>query len=469
MHHEDIQTLVSELQAVLPGRFAGRVFQLSPYSLALDFGLRNLYLLLNVEPSRPRLYLVNRRVRDLEKQSIHPTAFAQTLRKSLSDVPLESILMDPSDRIVRFCFNANTLIAQLTGRSANLFLLDADNSIVQSLRPARGKGQQPGEVYQSPPRTERRVGEHERIQQGTFGSLSEALDQHHQRLEEREAFAAKARSVELSLNKQIAQQRKLQQNLNRDLDAHGDAEQHRRTGELLLANLTTASRNGGRVKLTDYYSAGEPVIELEIDEHQSLKDEAARYFARYSKAKRAREAITRRLKESEQELDQLRARAIKLETIVSQQDDKALDDLIGPKKSEKASKSKTRQATKLPGIRRYRSSDGFEVLVGRGARENDYLTFKVAGPHDVWLHAADYPGSHVVIRNPTRKEVPHRTIIEAAQLAARFSHAAADGKVDIHYTHRKFLTKPKGAAAGLVRMSSFRSLTVEPGENIERL
>ena len=108
--------------------------------------------------------------------------------------------------------------------------------------------------------------------------------------------------------------------------------------------------------------------------------------------------------------------------------------------------------------------------VGRGARDNDHLTFRVARPHDLWLHSADYPGSHVVIRNPVRgRDIPHRTIIEAAQLAAHFSHARANAKVDVHYTQRKFLSKPKGAAPGLVRMSSFRNIAVEPRESGERI
>src|SRR6185369_12216862 len=64
---------------------------------------------------------------------------------------------------------------------------------------------------------------------------------------------------------------------------------------------------------------------------------------------------------------------------------------------------------RVPGVRRYVSSDGYEVLVGRAAHDNDHLTFKIAQPNDLWLHAGDYPGSHVVIRNPTRKEIPHRT------------------------------------------------------------
>ena len=98
---------------------------------------------------------------------------------------------------------------------------------------------------------------------------------------------------------------------------------------------------------------------------------------------------------------------------------------------------------KIPGVRRYLSTDGYEILVGRAARDNDNLTFRVAQPNDLWMHAGDYPGSHVVVRNPTRKEIPQRTVIEAAQLAGRFSQASEDTKVVIHYTERKFLVETK--------------------------
>ena len=84
------------------------------------------------------------------------------------------------------------------------------------------------------------------------------------------------------------------------------------------------------------------------------------------------------------------------------------------------------------------------------------------------MHAADYPGSHVVVRNTSRKEIPHRTLIEAAQLAAYFSRAKKDPKVTVHYTQRKFLSKVKGGAPGLVRISRFKHLTVQPKEDLQR-
>jgi predicted ribosome quality control (RQC) complex YloA/Tae2 family protein len=115
------------------------------------------------------------------------------------------------------------------------------------------------------------------------------------------------------------------------------------------------------------------------------------------------------------------------------------------------------------------SADGFEILVGRTANDNDHLTFKIARPNDLWLHAGDYGGSHVVVRNATRKEVPQRTLIEAAQLAAYFSQAKKNPKADVHYTERKFVSKIKGAKPGLVRLQRFKNLTVAPKEAGTRL
>src|SRR5262249_9365865 len=117
---------------------------------------------------------------------------------------------------------------------------------------------------------------------------------------------------------------------------------------------------------------------------------------------------------------------------------------------------------RIRGARRYLSSDGFEILVGRTANDNDHLTFKIARPNELWLDAADYGGSHVVVRNSTRKEIPQRTLIEAAQLAAHFSQAKKSPKADVHYVERKFVVKIKGVKPGLVRLQRFKNITVAP-------
>ena len=482
MRQETIQAIVAELEATLMEHTVGRVFQLAPLSLAIDFGVRKAgYLFVSAEPAQPRIHLIKRSARELEKQSQPPAHFAQAFRSALAGARLVSIARDKTERVVRLRFlvedelgerSFNTLVCQLTGRSANLFLLDANDQIRHALRSPKGEGQQPGQSYQPPPPQGSSVADTQTqsnaIDQKGFPSLSEALDDHYTRLELSQTFASRVQSARDRIKKELAQRRKLKRNLERDLAEHGDPEQHKRLGDLLLANIATAVRNGDKVSISDYYSEGAPTLVLEVDKDSSLQDEAGRHFSRYTKAKRAAQEISARLATLEPELLKLRERQTELERILATGDEEALRQ-FDQRPEQSQSKAKKKQDEKFTGVRRYLSSDAYEILVGRAAQTNDRLTFKIARPHDLWLHAADYPGSHVVIRNPTRNEVPHRTIIEAAQLAAKFSQAGDDSKVTVHYTSRKFLTKPKGVAPGLVRMSSFKTITVTPGENISRL
>jgi predicted ribosome quality control (RQC) complex YloA/Tae2 family protein len=365
-----------------------------------------------------------------------------------------------------------TLICQLTGRSANLFLLDADDLIRLALRAPKGRGQQLGEHYQSPPaqigNTPPVDSQPAEIDRKSFATLSQALDAHYSDLEAEQNFATRSHRVLDRIKKQIAQRKRLRRNLERDRSEHGDPEQHKRLGDLLLANIANARRSGRTVTLLDYFSEGAPEISLEVDEDRSLQEEANRYFARYTKAKRALQEITTRLAQLGPEILELKKQEAEIERIIASRDEAALIKYDEADRKPKL-RSNQKQDEKLPGVRRYLSSDNYEVLVGRAALTNDRLTFKIAKPHDLWLHAADYPGSHVVVRNPNRKEIPHRTIIEAAQLAGKFSQAGDDSKVTVHYTSRKFLSKPKGAAPGLVRLSAFKTITVAPGEKIPRL
>lgn len=109
--------------------------------------------------------------------------------------------------------------------------------------------------------------------------------------------------------------------------------------------------------------------------------------------------------------------------------------------------------------------EGFEVLIGRGAGDNDYLTFEVAEPHDVWMHVAGgTPGSHVVIRNPERMEVPRAVIEAAAAASAWYSKARGSPRVEVHYCRAGDVKKPRGAPAGLVEISKYKSIKVRPAQ-----
>jgi predicted ribosome quality control (RQC) complex YloA/Tae2 family protein len=106
---------------------------------------------------------------------------------------------------------------------------------------------------------------------------------------------------------------------------------------------------------------------------------------------------------------------------------------------------------------------GFEVLVGKGSRENDELTFDVAEAHDVWLHVGGgTPGSHVVVRNPAKADVPKDVVEAAAALAAWYSKARGAPFVKVDFCRRSDVSKPKGAPAGLVELRKFKTVKVKP-------
>lgn len=108
--------------------------------------------------------------------------------------------------------------------------------------------------------------------------------------------------------------------------------------------------------------------------------------------------------------------------------------------------------------------EGFEILVGLGARENDDLTFREAGRQDLWLHVSGCPGSHVVIRNPDNLPAPPRTVVQrAAELAAWHSRARnAGGKVEVHVCRVSDVGKRRGAPAGEVVLRRWDAVRVYP-------
>lgn len=107
--------------------------------------------------------------------------------------------------------------------------------------------------------------------------------------------------------------------------------------------------------------------------------------------------------------------------------------------------------------------DGWEVLVGKGATENDYLTFRVAAKRDAWLHVAGgVPGSHVIVRNPQALSVPREVLERAAELAAWYSKARGARRVEVHVCRVADVSKPRGAPPGRVSITNFKKLRVSP-------
>lgn len=485
----DIATLRAvqvELENALVGKRLGRLFPLTRFETAADMHLADgRWLFFSIEPASPRIYLIRRRLRDVEKLSGNPSPFLLLLKKRLSNALLTKISVPEEDRVMLLEFDAEnemgereflSLAIQLTGRSANIFLLDAEQNILATMRESQGEGQNIGERYALPQRGSadtpvRTSAKHEDSHAGGTGvadrsvraPLSDELDQQHLKQQSEKQFHQLAQNARSKITSEIKRKEKLHKNLEHDLANHGDAGRWKHFGDVLLANIGTAKKENEAFLVTDYFDEDQKQIQIPFENNDTPSETAEKYFRRYTKARNAADEIAKRLLETENELNKLRERLLDTEEHIAERNISALESKSDAFRRSGAKRLKPSLLQKeRSGYRTFISSDGFEILVGKKAKDNDQLTLRVAKSLDTWMHAADYPGSHVVIRDSGKREVPNQTLLEAAQLAAFYSQGRKQVKAAVHYTQKKFVNKPKGSAPGLVSLASFKTLLVEP-------
>lgn len=241
---------------------------------------------------------------------------------------------------------------------------------------------------------------------------------------------------------------------------------YRLYGELLTANLHRLERGMRAIELVNYHDPEGNTVTIPLVPELSGVENAQQYFKKYNKARNTARAAGEMARATREELDYLDGVAASLEMAENTQDLEEIKlELVkqGYIKDNTPRAGKKREKVAAPQSRplQYTTSDGFTVLVGKNNRQNDTLTLKTAEDHDIWLHASKIPGAHVIIRTGGR-EVPEKTLLEAAALAAYFSKARESGKVPVDYTLRKHVKKPGGAKPGFVIYEKQKTVYVEP-------
>jgi predicted ribosome quality control (RQC) complex YloA/Tae2 family protein len=248
--------------------------------------------------------------------------------------------------------------------------------------------------------------------------------------------------------------------LVKEQEKYLEAEGLQKTAQMLTASGMKMEQHYDSVKVTDYFGDKPRPTEVPLDSTLSLRENIDKMFKRYQKATRGKSVLAKQLGELQNRRSVLDEQTKRLEAIKDWDTWLAISTKL-PAKAERVGT----QSTPPVQTRRFRTVriDDREILIGKGARENDELTFDVAGPEDFWLHVADYSGSHVVVRNPRKdRELEEPALVKAAQLAAYFSQARNSSRVEVHYTKRRHVVKPRRSKPGLVRLLEFKSIKVEP-------
>jgi predicted ribosome quality control (RQC) complex YloA/Tae2 family protein len=200
-------------------------------------------------------------------------------------------------------------------------------------------------------------------------------------------------------------------------------------------------------------------VRIALDPRLDAVRNAERLYDRAGRRERAAREIPRRVRETER---RIRALEKGLETLEATGPSDAVWELVGGREATAAA-SRGREVPQPLPYRTYRSSSGREIRVGRSSRANDELTFRHASPDDIWLHARQAAGAHVILRWDRRDQnPPPADLTEAAVLAALHSEARHSGVVAVDWTRRKYVRKPRKAPAGAVVPERVSTLFVEP-------
>ena len=240
-----------------------------------------------------------------------------------------------------------------------------------------------------------------------------------------------------------------------ELSGLPDEDALRAIADLILARFSEIPGGVAHVRLEDFEGKS---VDVELDPALAPHANASTYYDRAGKTTRARERLPPLIAQAESALKTLRAlveRAASGTVFAGEIEAAIPDDVVAVGKG---------RPERLPPYRRYRSSGGIEIRVGRGARHNDDLTFHHSAPTDVWLHARHTAGAHVILRWNGPGNPPARDLEEAANLAALHSKARTSGSAPVDWTLRKYVRKPRGAAPGSVVLDRVRTVFVEPDE-----
>ena len=471
MHYDLLTAVVKELALLLRGARLDRVIPSADNCFFLVFRKngKNFFLLISLQRWLPCLHLVSAK----PPATSNPHPLVLMLRSRLIGSRLAYIGLANEDRVVEMRFLKDTgehrLIFELTGSSTNLILTDGAQHIIMLYYPVSVSMQAhrvlaPGIQYVLPHKMAPSISLKTEHGDGTVGSANRAAELCYEHLLERRHLEVLRSQLRSAAGKAMAKATRRRFMITEDLQASLRADEYRQKGDLILANLSKLKPGMEYANLVNNEGT---LIRVQLDPKRTPVQNAEQYFGKSKKAKKGFPILTQRLLETEEAISRIES----LLTTIDQAEDiaslrfveSALID-FGIMKQGREAKRKTDRGS-AAAVRTIHIQ-GWDILVGRSAAGNDYLSTKLAQPHDLWLHAEGLPGSHILVKNPKKADIPHDILIKAASLAAFYSKGKGAGKVPVTYTEAKYVRKPKGAKPGLVTLSQRETIMVVPTENL---
>ncbi len=246
-----------------------------------------------------------------------------------------------------------------------------------------------------------------------------------------------------------------------DIEKKKDEAEHK--GNLLLTLMPQVPKGADTVELPDVISGSNKPVTISLDPKKSAAENATYYFNKYKNTAEKKEAVQMKKSFYDRELQQIRALKRKTEKAGVKQLRQVREELIAMRLLQDAADSKKQQTALAFSFKRALINEKWEVYIGKNNFNNDQLTFDFANKWDIWLHARNVPGSHVILRKPDKNsDVPAGVIEKTARIAAAHSRAKNDSTVAVMYTEARHVSRIRKAEPGKVSVKNEKVIFVEP-------
>ncbi len=289
-----------------------------------------------------------------------------------------------------------------------------------------------------------------------YPTISQAAQAYYAAILQADSYAGRRKQVQALLQKARQKLLARRASLGEQAVGEADVQRLRASGEWILAYTWKIQPGDTQLEV----DTGEGILAIPLDPERSPSENAQVYFARYRKAKRAAARVPALLAQTDRDLAWLEQLESDLQLAENAaQLEEVREALLASGLISEPKHRKSRLPISSP--LRITTPEGFEILIGRHALQNEQVTWKIARPHDFWLHAQGVPGSHVIIRTHGQ-DVPETVLLQAAAWAAWHSQARKDTHVPVIITRRQHVRKIPGGRPGQVQVKHYRTYTVHP-------
>ena len=289
--------------------------------------------------------------------------------------------------------------------------------------------------------------------------LFDGLDLHFNEIDQKERIKQQTSNLLKFIQNEYQKNTTKLKKLKATLEDSENSDDYRIKGDLLYASLHLMQKGMTSVEVDNYYDNTK--MKIALDPKLDPKANAQKYYQKYQKAKNSIDVLHQQIELTEKEIDYFDSLITAMAQASYYDALEIKEELENEGYLKKKKQRNTIRKKRIPQFKKYLTKDGIEIDIGKNNLQNDYLTFKYAHRYDMWFHAKDMPGSHVIVK---AQDLDEYTIRLAAKIAAYYSKGKNSSSVPVNYTLVKTLKKPAGSKPGKVILDNYKTIYIDPDE-----